>query len=165
MNSTIPITHVTEAIATLLDEAFNHGRGYFLDPHASIFETLASVTAAQASVPLAGVGATIAAQVKHIAFDLGYVAQCLCHPATPPADWGEVWRTVGRVSHSEWQAIQQELRTNYHHLNTLFAEPSMWTTPHNLSLAIALIAHAAYHLGEIRQALWLHQTHPNLTAP
>lgn len=162
--STIPTTHVTEAIATLLDEAFNHGRGYFLDPNAAIFETLASVTAAQASAPLAGVGATIAAQVKHIAFDLGYVAQCLYHPTTPPADWGEVWRTVGRVSTTEWEAIQHELHTNYHHINTLLAEPSLWTTPQNLSLAIALIAHAAYHLGEIRQALWLHQTHPNHTS-
>ena len=152
---TIPTTHFLEAITILLNEAFECGRGYFLDPHASIFETLATVTAAQASVPVGVTGATVAAQIKHIAFDFNYVAQCLCDPTTAPADWGDVWRTVGRVSPDEWQAIQDELRTNYNQIIALLTPTATWSTPHNLSLAIALVAHAAYHLGEVRQALWL----------
>jgi hypothetical protein len=62
--------HFSSALYTLLDEAFDNVHGLFLDPGTSMFETLATISAAEASSPVGGKCATLAAQVKHVAFYL-----------------------------------------------------------------------------------------------
>lgn len=49
--STMESEHFTQALLELLDEAFDNVQGYFLDKGTSMFETLATVTAAEASIP------------------------------------------------------------------------------------------------------------------
>ena len=65
MPAQIQVEHVTGALYTLLDETFDHVHGYFLDGGTSLFETLATISAEEASVPVGGKCATLAAQVKH----------------------------------------------------------------------------------------------------
>jgi hypothetical protein len=147
----------TKALVTLLDETFDNVHGYYLDKHTSLFETLATITAEQASIPVGGKCATLAAQVKHVAFYLDVVDKSVRDPNFPPADWGAIWRTVNRVSPDEWQAIQKELRDNYNRILALIQNAPAWSNDEQIASAMAVVAHTAYHLGEIRQALCIIQ--------
>jgi hypothetical protein len=68
-------------------------------------------------------------------------------------DWGEIWRTVGTVTPAEWDAIRAELRAGYERIRHLVADTPAWPSESEIGGAIGVIAHSAYHLGEIRQAL------------
>ena len=141
------------ALLALLDETFEHVHGYYLDRGTSLFETLAGISASEASVPVGGKCATLAAQVKHVAFYLQVYERSLRDPDFSGADWGEIWRTVSGVTMEEWQAIQDELRTNYERILKLIGETTTWSSEDEIGEAMAVVVHTAYHLGEIRQAL------------
>jgi hypothetical protein len=151
--NTIESEIFTKALLILLDETFENVQGFFLDGGTSLFETLGDITATEASIPIGGKCATLAAQVKHVAFYLDVVEQSVRDPNYPPADWGEIWRTVKSVTADEWQAIKSELRESYTRIQVLIKEMPAWSSEAELGSAMALIAHSAYHLGEIRQAL------------
>ncbi len=77
----IQTEHFTKALYGLLDETFDNVHGFFLDPGTSMFETLATISAEKASVPVGGKCATLAAQVKHVTF-LSRCAGAECADAT-----------------------------------------------------------------------------------
>lgn len=151
--TTIQSEHFTKALLTLLDETFDNVHGAYLDKNTSLFETLSGITAAEASIPVGGKCATLAAQVKHVAFYLDVVEKSVRDPSFPRVDWGEIWRTVSTVTPEEWQSIQGELRAAYERIQTLILSVPDWPGEREVGGAIAMIAHTAYHLGEIRQAL------------
>lgn len=93
--SSINPQYFTQALRALLDETFDQHHGYFLDPGTSFFATLASISAAEASIPVGGKCATLVAQVKHTAFFLDVTDRTVRDPDTPQVDWSETWRTVG----------------------------------------------------------------------
>jgi hypothetical protein len=151
--SLIQSEYFTKALFELLDETFDNVHGFFLDKNTSLFETLASITADEASIPVGGKCATLAAQVKHVAFYLDVAEKTVRDPNFSKADWGEIWRTVNRVTPEEWLSIQSELRTNYNRILNLIKTTPAWSNEDEIGSAIAIIVHSAYHLGEIRQAL------------
>lgn len=151
--SSIQSEHFTNALFVLLDETFDHVHGYFLDKNTSLFETLANITAEEASIPVGGKCATLAAQVKHVAFYLDVIEKSVRNPNYPKVDWGEIWRSVDSVTPQEWRAIQDELRVNYNGIKSLLKAAPVWQDEASIGGAIAIIAHTAYHLGEMRQAL------------
>lgn len=150
--STIPTEQFTNALLALLNETFDHVNGFYLDRGTSFFETLADITAAEASIPVGGKCATLAAQVKHTAFYLDTLEQGVRENSFPKVDWGEVWRTVSGVTPAEWIAIQEELRASQQRIVALVHDTPTWGE-NEIGGAIAMIAHTAYHLGEVRQAL------------
>lgn len=145
--------HFTRALLLVLDETFDNVRGIYLDQGTSLFETLAGITAEEASIPVGGQCATLAAQVKHMAFYLDVLERVVRTQDYSPVDWGEIWRTVGAVSDEEWAAIQAELRATYNRIIRLVHDTTEWPGEREIAGAIGMIAHTAYHLGEIRQAL------------
>ena len=151
--STIQSEHFKNAILQLLDETFDNVHGFYLDKNTSLFETLAGITADEASIPVGGKCATLAAQVKHIAFYLDVIEKSVRDPNYPKVDWGEIWLTVNRVSPKEWQSIQDELRVNYNRTLDLIKSTAAWPGESEIGGMIAIVVHTAYHLGEIRQAL------------
>ena len=151
--STIASEHFTKALRLVLDETFDNVQGFYLDKGTSLFETLTTISAAEASVPVGGQCATLAAQVKHTAFYLEVVDKSVRDPNYPPVDWEEIWRTVSRVTAEEWEDIKAELRTRYNDILKLIEDMPTWPGEAEIGGAIAVIAHTAYHLGEIRQAL------------
>lgn len=151
--SSIQSEHFTKVLFALLDETFDSIHGFYLDRNASMFETLANITADDASIPVGGKCGTLAAQVKHVAFHLDYIEKYFRDPNPPQADWGEIWRTVSHVSPEEWQSIQSELRTNYDRILKLFRTVPVWSNENEIGIALAVVVHTAYHLGEIRQAM------------
>jgi hypothetical protein len=68
-----------------------------------------------------------------------------------PVDWEGSWK-VGEVDDAAWQALVDRLRANYEGLRTFVATNETWNAMF-VGGAFGLVAHNAYHLGEIRQAL------------
>jgi hypothetical protein len=59
-------------------------RGIYLDKGTSMFETLAGISAEEATIPVGGKCATLDAQVKHVAFYLDVLDKSQCAiPITP----------------------------------------------------------------------------------
>ena len=145
--------HFTNALIGLLDETMDHVMGFYLDSGTSLFETLAGISAEEASLPVGGKCATLAAQVKHVAFYLDVVDKSVRDPSFPPVDWSKIWRTVSRVTPEEWAAIQAELRANYNRILVMIKDIPAWPSEAEIGGALGVLAHTAYHLGEIRQAL------------
>ncbi|MBK8902683.1 MAG: hypothetical protein IPM53_15955 [Anaerolineaceae bacterium] len=145
--------HFTQALYMMLDETFDNVHGFFLDKGTSMFETLATISAEEASIPVGGKCATLAAQVKHVAFYLDVLEENVRTQKFEPVDWGKIWREVTAVSPQEWQTIQNELRESYDRIKQLISNQAEWQNEREIGGAIAMIVHTAYHLGEIRQAL------------
>lgn len=137
----------------ILEEAFETHHGIFLDKNTSLFETLATITAAEASRPVGDKCASLAAQVAHVTFYLEVLERYILTQDTGEVDWGEIWRTVKEVTPQEWTALQQQLRQTYQRVRTTLRELPTWNTEASLAGALAIVVHTAYHLGEIRQAL------------
>lgn len=150
--STIQSEHFVTALLALLDETFDHVQGYYLDRGNSLFETLATISAAEASIPVGGKCASLAAQVKHIAFYMDVTVKAVLSGQDEPVDWGEIWRTVRAVTPDEWQAVQADLRRSYNAIIDLAKNAPGWGSEYEIGGALAVLAHCAYHLGEIRQA-------------
>lgn len=146
-------SHFTQALLLVLDETFDQVHGFYLDQNSSLFETLADISAAEASIPVGGKCAALSAQVKHTAFFLDFVVDSVENPNMGPVDWDEIWQTVEVVTPEEWQAIQDELRASYNRVLTLIKSTPTWPSEREMAGAMSLLAHTAYHLGEIRQAL------------
>ena len=153
MPTQIQSEHFTSALYSLLDETFDNVHGYFLDPGTSMFETLATISAAQASIPVGGKCATLAAQVKHVAFYLDVLEHNMRTQQFERQDWGKIWRETSAVTPAEWEALKAGLRTSYDRIKALINDTTEWPSELEIGLAMATIVHTAYHLGEIRQAL------------
>ena len=96
--------------------------------------------------------ATIAAQVAHVNFYLEVLENFLLTGKNERVDWGEIWRTVHAVTPEEWAASQARLKQTYERLCKQIENYAQWETQDSIAGAIGLVAHTAYHLGEIRQA-------------
>ena len=136
-----------------LDETFESVVGMYLDKGDSLFTTLDAITAAQASIPVGGRCATLAAQVAHVSFYIDVNLQWMLKQNPPKADWGHIWRTVGAVTPEQWAGYKQELQQTYQRLRTTLNEMQNWDDEDLIGGTVGVIAHTAYHLGEIRQAM------------
>ena len=143
----------TIGLIDLLVETFEKVRGIYLDPGTSLFETLATISAAEASLPVSGTCATLAAQVAHVNFYLEVMERFLRGEGGQQVDWDEIWNTVSAVSASEWDASRAHLHQTYQHLLEFLQGYNNWEQENAIGGALAIVAHTAYHLGEIRQAL------------
>jgi hypothetical protein len=153
MSTQIQTVHFTKALDALLDETFDNVQGYFLDKGTSMFETLATISVEEASVPVGGKCATLAAQVKHVAFYLDVLDKAVRTQQFERQDWDKIWRETSVVTPEEWEALKSSLRESYNRIKTLINDTPEWSSERQIGGAIAIIVHTAYHLGEIRQAL------------
>jgi hypothetical protein len=153
MSAQIQAEHFSKALYLLLDETFDNVHGFFLDPGTAIFETLATISAAEASIPVGGKCATLAAQVKHVAFYLDVLEKSVRTQQFERQDWGKIWRETSAVTPEGWAALQSDLRASYDRIKALIHDTTEWPSEREIGGAIAMIVHTAYHLGEIRQAL------------
>lgn len=142
-----------ETILELLDETFDNVHGIYLDKGTSMFETLATVSAEEASRPVSSRCASLSAQVAHVAFYLDMILEFAQGRNPGPIDWGEIWRTVREVTPEAWSASQQRLRESYQKVIELVKSIDTLENEGVVQGAIGMVVHTAYHLGEIRQAL------------
>ncbi len=143
------------AVLFILDETFDNVHGVYLDKNTSLFETLATISAEEASRPVSATCATLAAQVAHVAFYLDTTRRFVTGELGEGVrvDWGEIWRTVREVTPEEWEASKQHLRDSYNSIIELVKTTPDFNNEDVIGGTIGVIVHTAYHLGEIRQAL------------
>ncbi len=141
-----------KAFLMTLQETVIRSNGY-LDEGTSLFETLETISAEQASIPVSSSCACLAAQVEHVRFYLDVVLDFAQGNAPQEVDWDDIWQNVTAVTPQEWQAIQDRLRVSYQHVQEFVRTDGAWEHPDSIHGALGLLAHTAYHLGEIRQAL------------
>lgn len=153
MSNQIQAEHFTNALYLLLDETFDNVRGIYLDRGTSMFETLATISAEEASIPVGGACATLAAQVKHVTFYLDVLEKSVRTQQDERQDWGKIWRETSAVTAEEWEGLKVGLRESYDRVRALIANTVEWPGEEPIAGAIAVIVHTGYHLGEIRQAL------------
>lgn len=153
MSTQIQTEQFTTALYALLDETFDNVHGFFLDKGTSMFETLATISAEEASIPVGGKCATLAAQVKHVTFYLDVLEKSVRTQQFEPQDWGKIWRETNAVTPAEWETLKGSLRESYNRIKALINDTTEWPSDREIGGAIAMIVHTAYHLGEIRQAL------------
>lgn len=88
----------------LMDETFGSKRyGIYLDEGTSLLETLETVSAQEASIPVGGKCASLAAQVAHVTFFIESFERFALQGDNSPRDWGYIWRTVEKVTPEEWE--------------------------------------------------------------
>jgi hypothetical protein len=153
MSNKIDQKHITENLFDTLDEVFVTHHGIFLDKGTSLFETLETITAAEASMPVGGKCATLAAQVAHVNFYLEVLEAYILKKDIGKVDWGDIWRRVGKISPQEWKAYQDQLKETYQRILSMLQSIEDWNDEDTIGGAIAIAVHTAYHLGEIRQAM------------
>jgi hypothetical protein len=151
MAEQIPIETFRTSLLTILEEIFEQVHGYVLDPETSLFETLATVSAEEASQPISARCACLAAQVNHVRFYIDVMMESVKEGTDVRADWDASWQ-VGPVTEEEWQDLVARLRAAYQEVRAFAQAFDAWDEQF-VGGAFALVAHCAYHLGEIRQAL------------
>ncbi len=153
MGKTLDQALFTSSLEILLVETFEQVRGIYLDPQTSLFETLETISAGEASVPVSASCATLAAQVAHVNFYLEVMERFLIGERGQQVDWDEIWNTVSAVNPAEWDASREQLKSTYQRLSETLRGYDRWEQENAIGGALAIVAHTAYHLGEIRQAL------------
>ena len=146
----LSLTDATGQLLAVLREAFE-GAGqwsYFTDhgADAGLFGTLDKLSAADASRPAGGT--TVAAHAHHVAFGLGAAAAWVRGDRSP-SDWAQSWR-VSTVDDAAWARLRGELRRGYEDLYRAI-ESHAASGVEAFGGAVGAVAHAAYHLGAIRQ--------------
>jgi hypothetical protein len=136
----------------LLDETFEHVHGIYLDRGTSLFETLESVSAQEASRPVSATCASIAGQVEHVRFYLEVLEKYMRGEEVGKVDWQGSWY-LKSVTDEEWEALKGRLRDRYGSVLALVKGFESWEGENDISGALAIVVHTAYHLGEIRQAI------------
>jgi hypothetical protein len=152
MTQQIPLTVFTDELFPLLEETFERVNGIYLDKGTSLFETLDTVTAEEASRPVSASCASIAGQVEHVRFYLQVLQDYMQQKEVGKVDWAASWY-LKTVTSEEWEALKQRLRSAYQDLTALAKGFETWQGENELGGALAIVVHTAYHLGEIRQAL------------
>ncbi|MGH9399562.1 MAG: hypothetical protein ACRD00_04280 [Thermoanaerobaculia bacterium] len=140
-----------EQVVAVLAEALDGPKqswSYFTDQgaEAGLFGTLARLSAADASRVWGGT--TIAAHAHHIQFGLAASAAWIAGDRTS-RDWQESW-SVSTVDDAAWKRLREQLRGAYDDLRRAI-ESHASSGVEAMGGAVGAVAHAAYHLGAIRQ--------------
>ncbi len=153
MSKTIQQDIFAAELLNILDETFDTTHGIYLDKDTSLFRTLEGISFEEASLPVGGKCASLAAQVSHVTFYLEVLERYLVTRESVSSDWGAIWRTVEKVNAEEWAGINSKLRETHQRIWKLLSEIENWDDSDILGGALAIVVHSAYHLGEIRQAM------------
>ena len=140
---------------SLYDETFENKNqnSAYLDKNTSLFTTLETISAQEASIPVGGKCASLAAQVTHVIFYLELSEKYFLKQEIGKVDWSEIWHTVEKISPEEWETLKTKLKDTVARINELFQKAESWDDEDMIGAAMAMVVHSAYHLGEIRQAL------------
>jgi hypothetical protein len=136
-------------LESLLDETFHTVHGHYLDKQTSLFETLATISAEEASQPVGDRCATLAAQVNVY---IEVLERSMRGEEVGPTDWAASWRVSG-VDDAEWESLKERLDVAYQSMRATMQGVTNGDREDAMGGTLAILVNTAYHLGEIRQAL------------
>lgn len=154
MTNEITAQKFKDAVRQFTTETFDQANQIYLDKGDALWETLADVTAEQASVPIAAGGNSIAGQVNHLLYSFEIAAEFMQGRIPENIYWSKAWQTVA-VDNEQWKAMQQDLRESQAKITALVdsTPDEMFGDPDVLSGGFRIVTHSAYHLGQIKHAL------------
>src|SRR5262245_17298113 len=94
MAKQISLERFTTDLFDLLDETFEHVQGIYLDGGTSLFETLETISADEASRPVSARCASIAGQVNHVRFYLDVLENYIRGNPVGKVDWQASWNVT-----------------------------------------------------------------------
>ena len=153
MSEQIPIARLKKPLLRCLEETFSEVHGIYLDKGTTLFETLESINADEASQRISQNTATIAAQVEHVRFYLDVLDKYIRTLEDSKNNWKEIWETVGEVTPSEWEDTKARLRDSYSTVMATINSFEQWDRKYDIAGALSVLTHTAYHLGGIRVTL------------
>src|SRR5215510_210400 len=103
----------------LMGETFENPIGIYLDKNTSLFQTLETVSAAEASIPVGGKCGSLAAQVAHVIFYIESFERYVLYNDNSPRDWGYIWRAVEKVMPEEWEEYKRKLKDAYQRMDKM----------------------------------------------
>jgi hypothetical protein len=154
-----------KALFESLEETFDAHHGIYLDKGTSLFETLDTITAADASRAAGSGCASLAAQVAHVTFYLEVIERDILTGDTGNVDWRAIWSAVREVTPEGWASLKQQLRDTSDRLRATLRNQETWNDDRAVGAALAVLAHTAYHLGGLRQALAAIRSVPTTSEP
>lgn len=156
---TISAKTFRDALLFVLDEAFDHVHGAFLDPNDSLFPTLEGISAENASRQIGTSCSSVAAQVNHLIFYFDVAFKYMRGENPGRQDWESSWTTT-EVTDKEWTDLKTQLRDRQCQLVEMINNHQAWDNEEMVGGAFAAVAHTAYHLGQIRHSLCLFRDSP-----
>lgn len=153
MPTDVALEKARSEVLEFLGETFDRVRGIYLDRGTSFFETLEGVTASEASKRASPDTASVAAHVRHCIYYLEVLQRSLRGETLGTLDWREIWKNDQPVDDGEWTVLRERLRNEAAAVEALAKDDATWAREDSLGEFIAVIAHTAYHLGAVRQAL------------
>lgn len=121
------------------------------DPGYGFTKTIKTLTAEEASTPAVPGGTTVAAHTGHLKWSLEFAMQYY-EGKQPKGNWADSWLTK-TVDEKEWVKLQQDLLDIYNKIREAIAAVKDWSNPYFVKGTLALLPHAAYHLGSIKQLI------------
>jgi hypothetical protein len=154
MSVQIPLERFKPMLLQLIDETFSQIHGMYLDKGTTLFETLDGVTAEEASRSASPKTATIAAQVEHVRFYLDVLDEIIrTKNVQKKYNWEEIWQTVRAVTPEQWEDLKRRLHESHARVMATINSFEKWDGSFDIGGPMSIVAHTAYHLGGIRQAL------------
>lgn len=150
----LPRGMVMEAIGTVLAEAYegpaDPSGTWFVNnaADAGFFPTLDALSADEAARAAGAGRSTVAAHAGHIRFGLE-VSRRWVAGDRGPFDWHQSW-AVSTVDDAAWAELRAGLRQEYAAFRRALDEVGEWDES-RFTGVIGNLAHAAYHLGAVKQ--------------
>lgn len=150
--NTLAADVVTTQLLALLKEAFEVSADapytLFADKGQGLLQVLDGVSAADASRPV-GTN-TVAGQAAHILLGLKASAQWIGTKSVD-VDWSNPY-PVSTVDEAAWEKLRADLRAGYAEAAKVVGERAT-AGAEEFAGAVGAVAHAAYHLGQVRKML------------
>jgi len=145
---------INEIIIEFLEEAYNgpsHSYTWFInnETDSGLLGTIKRLKPEEASTPIIEKGTTIAAHIEHLRWTLNKT-NSLLRGENPAMNWSESWK-IRQVNSPQWKSLIEQLMEEFETLIRLLSSGNDWASNERLKEVLALIPHAAYHLGAIRQ--------------
>lgn len=150
-----PDSPLVDSVLALLKETFEGPSGpstYFIDndPKAGLFGAIDALSPSEASRSARPGAPSIAAHVHHVAFH-AEMSSAWIRGDRKDRDWKKSW-SIQEVDAKEWDTERRELRREYEKLVRAIGDVPA-ARAEDLPTTLGALAHAAYHLGEIRQRI------------
>jgi uncharacterized protein YhaN len=145
---------INEIIIEFLAEVYDgpsHPYTWFInnETDSGILRTIKKLKPEEASTSIIENGTTIAAHVEHLRWTLNKT-NSLLQGENPAMNWSESWQ-IRKVDSTQWELLIEQLMKEYKTLLRSLSSVNSWASDEQLKEILALIPHAAYHLGSIRQ--------------
>jgi uncharacterized damage-inducible protein DinB len=135
-----------------------HQYTWYVQGKEAILDVLDTLTAEQASRPIAGAKATIGAHANHLCYFL-HLFNVNNRGEEEKGDWEGSWK-IQQFDEEAWKDVAARTRAEYEEASRWYQSQTTSDTDlekDNAEYMIANIAHAAYHLGAMRALIPLIQ--------